>query len=79
MEKRPAEEFYDLENDPYEINNLATDPAYKSELERHQKILEKWISETNDKGQYPESVEALKGVLTQWSKVAVNPEYDKAR
>ncbi|MCK5701938.1 MAG: sulfatase, partial [Cyclobacteriaceae bacterium] len=75
---RVPEEFYDLENDPHEINNLANDAAYKSEIERHQKILENWIYETDDKGQYPEAVDALKGVLTQWSKVAVNPEYDKA-
>lgn len=76
---RVPEELYDLENDPHEINNLAGDPTYKIELARHQKILDNWIKETDDKGQYPESVDALKGVLTQWSKVAVNPEYDKAR
>ena len=78
-EKRPAEEFYDLENDPHEINNLATDPKYADELARHQEILENWINETDDQGQYPESIAALKGVLIQWSAQAVNPEYEKAR
>jgi N-sulfoglucosamine sulfohydrolase len=78
-EERAAEELYDLENDPHEINNLAKDPAFEKDLIRHQKLLEKWIADTDDKGQYPESVNALKGVLTQWSKVAVNPEYEKAR
>lgn len=78
-EDREPEELYDLQNDPYEINNLAGDADYSAELERHRKILERWISRTDDKGQYPESVDALKGVLTQWSEVAVNPEYEKAR
>lgn len=78
-ETRVPEELYDLEKDPHEINNLATDPAYKKELSRHRSILEGWIKETDDKGQYPESSDALKAVLTQWSEVAVNPEYDKAK
>jgi len=34
---------------------------------------------TDDKGQYPESIAGLRGVLTRWDKRAVNPEYDKAR
>jgi N-sulfoglucosamine sulfohydrolase len=76
---RVPEELYDLENDPHEINNLAHDRAYASTLQKHRQILENWIKETNDKGQYPETVTALRGVLKQWSDRAVNPEYDKAR
>lgn len=78
-EERIAEELYDLENDPQEINNLAADLAYMEELSRHRSILELWIQETDDKGQNQESSDALKAVLTQWEAVAVNPEYDKAR
>jgi N-sulfoglucosamine sulfohydrolase len=77
--QRLAEEFYDLENDPHEIINLAKDTAYATTLKKHQQILHDWIEETNDKGQYPESVVALKGVLKQWGDRAVNPEYDEAR
>ncbi|TVS14725.1 MAG: DUF229 domain-containing protein [Planctomycetaceae bacterium] len=76
---RVPEEFYDLENDPHETNNLANDPAHAAELERHRKLLEDWIEATDDKGQYPESIDGLRGVLTQWDKQAVNPEYDKVR
>ena len=78
-ETRVPEELYDLQNDPHEINNLAEDLEYSEELEKHRKILERWINKTDDKGQYSESVDALKGVLTQWSKVAANPEYEKAK
>jgi N-sulfoglucosamine sulfohydrolase len=77
--ERVAEELYDLNEDPFEINNLAADPDYAKVLERHRKILTRWIKKTDDKGQYPETVVALKGVLEQWGDQAVNPEYDKAR
>jgi arylsulfatase A-like enzyme len=78
-EARVPEELYDLENDPHEINNLADDPKYANVLAEHRGILEKWIKQTDDKGQYPESVDSLRGVLKRWSKQAVNPEYEKAR
>ncbi|MCK4919609.1 MAG: sulfatase-like hydrolase/transferase, partial [Bacteroidales bacterium] len=78
-ETRVPEELYDLENDPHEINNLANNPNYSKELKKHRKLLENWIKETDDKGQYPETKEALKGALQQWNEKAVNPEYEKAR
>ena len=78
-QQRVPEELYDLENDPHEINNLANDPAHKGVLMAHRALLERWIEQTDDKGQYPESVDSLRGVLKRWSKKAVNPEYDKAR
>ncbi len=78
-ETRVPEELYDLKNDPHEINNLAKDPKYANELKRHQEILTEWIKSTDDKGQYPETTNALVGALQQWSAQAVNPEYDMAR
>lgn len=50
---RPAEELYDLEKDPYEINNLAETPENKLELEKLRSTLNKWIVK-NDLGIYPE-------------------------
>lgn len=76
--KKP-EELYDLANDPHEINNLAGDPKYKAELERHRKILENWIKETGDKGAKPESDLGLLCTLKRWGQKCVNPEYDKVR
>ena len=45
---RPAEEFYDIINDPYETNNLINDPAYADTVARLRDELEKWRKETND-------------------------------
>jgi arylsulfatase A-like enzyme len=78
-ETRVPEELYDLKNDPYETINLAEVPEYAGELAKHQRILEEWIEDTGDKGQFPETDAALKGVLQQWSAKAVNPEYDKVK
>ena len=78
-EERVGEEFYDLEKDPHEIYNLAGDPAHMEELERHRRILADWMKETDDQGQYPESVDSLRGVLKQWKNKAVNPEYEAVR
>jgi arylsulfatase A-like enzyme len=78
-DKRPAEELYDLENDPHEIHNLATDPKYIAELYRHRKLLAGWIKETGDKGQVPESDLGLLCTLKRWGEKCINPEYDKVK
>ncbi len=78
-EDRVPEEFYDLENDPHEINNLAGDPAHAEALERHRKILQDWIAETGDKGMEPESDIGLICTLKRWGDKCVNPEYDRVR
>ncbi len=78
-ETRVPEELYDLDNDPHETVNLAGDPQFAAELAKHREILGTWIRDTDDKGQYPESVDSLRGVLKRWAKQAVNPEYEKAR
>lgn len=47
---RPAEELYDLENDPYEMNNLAADSQLETIKTRLQKQLNQWIAQQGDKG-----------------------------
>ena len=54
--KRPAEEFYDTQADPHELNNLAKDPAYRPELKRHRAALDRWQREVGDLGMIPEDV-----------------------
>ena len=52
---KPNEELYDLENDPYELVNLAGREEYKDSLLFLREKLKDWIRETNDLGKYPES------------------------
>jgi uncharacterized sulfatase len=56
---RPAEELYDLDKDPFEINNLADNPYYRNELLTHRKILDEWVH-NNDFGKYPENSSELR-------------------
>ncbi|MFC5050425.1 sulfatase [Rubritalea spongiae] len=72
---RPAEELYDLQSDPYQTRNIATDPDYAEELKKHRKILDQWIIETKDRGQEPESAEGLRATMKRWKGRCVNPEY----
>jgi len=79
--ERPAEEFYDLWEDPHETNNLVH--SYKREhameLARHRDLLYRWIIETDDKGRFPETDRSLKAVIDRWGEKAVNKEYDRVR
>ncbi len=56
---RPAEELYDVEKDPYEMNNLANDPACKKIKEDLKKQLQAWMKNQGDLGQATE-MDALK-------------------
>jgi hypothetical protein len=47
--KKP-EELYDLDRDPYELSNLADDPAYSDVLRRLRKTHEQWMTTIDDKG-----------------------------
>ena len=62
FKEKPAEELYDIENDPYEMNNLADNPKHKQTLHEMQAALDQWIIETNDEGRLqedPEDVEEM--------------------
>lgn len=54
METKPREELYDLQNDPYEVHNLAKDPKHKERISRYRKALADWQLEIGDKGFIPE-------------------------
>jgi hypothetical protein len=58
----PEEELYDMEADPYQLNNLAksTNPTHQAALKRLRGVLDKWIVDTNDQGRRMETLEELK-------------------
>jgi arylsulfatase A-like enzyme len=80
-DERPAEEFYDLWEDPHETRNLVH--SYKREhameLARHRDMLYKWILETDDKGRFPESEAGLRTSVLRYGEKAVNKEYQEVR
>ena len=47
---RPRLEFYDLEKDPWELNNLASQPRYAKRIRAMQNELELWMEEQGDRG-----------------------------
>ncbi|MFA6564277.1 MAG: sulfatase [Verrucomicrobiia bacterium] len=55
----PPEELYDLENDPYEIKNLAGSPEHADVLKRLRAALERWIADTRDAGAVMEPPEIV--------------------
>ncbi|NDV81748.1 sulfatase [Bacteroides sp. 51] len=53
-QERPAEELYDIINDPFEMHNLAQDPQYAAIKKSLQQKLKKWMKQQGDKGQSTE-------------------------
>lgn len=50
IEHHPAIEFYDLQKDPYELNNLASDAAYAKQVETYRAKLKEWMQQQGDEG-----------------------------
>jgi arylsulfatase A-like enzyme len=64
---KPVEELYDIEKDPWEIHNLAYDPAYKDVVVRMRNALTGWIREVRDVGLIPETeYDAFSGVQSMY-------------
>ena len=51
---KPDHELYDLQNDPYEVNNLASSPDHQQILKRMDAALDAWMKQTSDLGAIPE-------------------------
>lgn len=47
---RPAIEFYDTKNDPWEMNNLASEKKYAKQIAKMTRLLEQWMKEQGDSG-----------------------------
>jgi N-sulfoglucosamine sulfohydrolase len=47
-QRRPAEELYDLREDPHSLRNLAGDPARAGDLDDKRRALHAWMAATDD-------------------------------
>ena len=68
---RPAEELYDIENDPHNIHNLAEDSHYQDVLTELRTETFRWLFEVKDIGFVPEPM------VAEFAKV--QPPYDYVR
>jgi N-sulfoglucosamine sulfohydrolase len=53
--QKPVEELYDWLNDPQELNNLASDPAFADIKKKLKQEMHGWMIETHDLGLLPEA------------------------
>lgn len=78
--RRPAEELYDSENDPWELTNLAKDPEYVDQLQRLRNQCDEWQMSVRDAHLIPESIlaEEEETVGDRWS-ILNRPSSGRAR
>ena len=71
---KPREELYDLENDPYEINNLALAKSdeLQNVLQEMSAALDQWTVDTKDLGAVPERELIKQGIVRD----VLSTEYD---
>jgi len=72
---RPREELYDRRTDPWELTNLADDPAHAQTLAELRGVLDTWIRETNDQGQAPETEAVYDADMAVYMARKNEPEY----
>ncbi|MEL6191122.1 MAG: sulfatase-like hydrolase/transferase [Bacteroidota bacterium] len=56
--QKPREELYDLQEDPFELNNLAMNPAYNEIKTTLQRDLQKWQKQFGDLEDLDENIQA---------------------
>lgn len=65
---RPEEELYDVEKDPYQLKNLATDPTFSGIKSKMKSELLQWMTETGD-------LRAKDQRSTYWDELRYTPTY----
>jgi arylsulfatase A-like enzyme len=61
--RKPDEELYDCEADPWQLCNLAADPACGGELVRHRAALDAHLAAVGDLGAVPEDDLIARGII----------------
>jgi arylsulfatase A-like enzyme len=66
--KRPSEELYDVQTDPYQLTNLAVKTSMSDTLQHYRQLLDQWMVETND-------LRATAPNTMYWDTVRYTPDY----
>jgi N-sulfoglucosamine sulfohydrolase len=53
--QKPPFEFFDVENDPHELNNLADNPDYAGKIQELSDEMDRWLEDIDDTGIIPEA------------------------
>jgi len=60
LRSSPQHQLYDLQNDPYELNNLAEKPEYSEKVTKFKADIEGWMKQQGDDGHLdPEGMRAI--------------------
>ncbi len=74
---KPTEELYDLKNDPFELQNLANDPAHADKLSHMSQLLKNHLIDTRDAGFLHESEMMIRASGSSIAEMASDPlRYD---
>lgn len=68
FDKRPEEELYDVEADPYQLNNLAQDPTFTEVKQQLRNRLDGWMTDSGDR-------RATNPRSTYWDELRYTPDY----
>jgi len=78
-QEKPAEELYDVTADPWEVNNLAGDPAYADILQKMRQETNGWMTEIKDTGLMPEGEMSTRNQKQPSFNYARSGDYDFPR
>lgn len=67
--QRPSEELYDLQSDPFELNNLAGNARNRATVDRLRAVLAAWLKDTCDESAAPEDSADLDAQLKNLEKI----------
>ncbi len=73
FKNKPVEELYDLQNDPHEIHNLASDERYKTKLLELRTAFQLWTKTVGDMASVPEK----QMISEMWNGNSAAPKTEK--